>query len=222
LTDVARLKEAVQSPAIDMKIIEDDVMSVAAMDRAHAQHAESVIKKTINMLEHDILTELAKSYNADNEKMNKLKVAFTGCESDRAGAMTKVKELENEFSTKTTELDACKKHEKYLYDTLEEANATLDASVIDMKTKCFKFNEIVQEAQGIPDKCANQGAVFVPHNYGNMEMFADYTKRYKEWLEKCETAKKVEKSNREFRDEVQSDLKKKWRACREQQSEDDE
>lgn len=60
LTDLVRLKQIVHLPAFDMKIIEDDVISTAAMDKNHAIHAKNVIKQTIEMLETNVLKELAK------------------------------------------------------------------------------------------------------------------------------------------------------------------
>lgn len=108
--------------------------------------------------------------------------------------MKKISRLESDFANTNSELEACKKHQQYLYETLAEAQMSLKSKKADTAGKCKTFDEIVQEAQSIPEKCASHGATFVAHNYGNMEMFLDYTKRYKEWLEKCETAKNVQRA----------------------------
>lgn len=213
----ALLKDFMRLPLLDVAQIENDVMSAVKLNQEKAFHAETVIEKTIRMLETDIMNEISKSFNADALKLGTIKSGFAGCENKKGKFMTKIVSLEAERDEQYAKLSHCKNKQHDETQQLETENAKKNGLDADEKIKCDLFEKTVNDMKDISKRCHNVANSYVEFTIGNKGLFTNFKNEYEERNRQCSDAKKKAKDQKKIRDDKQADLKHTTQVCGEYQ-----
>lgn len=196
--------------------LENDMIAMITTDSTElSTDMKQTVKKTVDMLDQEVLGSIAKSFRADRKALGELKKVFGKCRLARTRFFRKINQKKRAQRRNYAQLKLCRKwydgeskrRQKYLA-CVRKKKAQTEEKVAE----CNEFAEVVGKAPTVVRNCVNHGSDYLTWITWNRDAWKNYKESYDKEQKECVDAKKaVIKTTHSCRN-----LRRLWRAKKRQ------